>query len=347
MQRQGIAMNRFLDRLTDQLRHYPAEIHLNSSKLQIHIPATAAKPSQAVIADITQILRIWELELQQQQIQQIVLYGLRGDRAIVWRQTIDLSAKPTSPNDPYSFTNPHLNLFAFPSFLILGTLANFLVKPLLFGWHTWTHEVGHAIVAWFSGHQATPLPFGWTNVNPERSFFVYCCFLTLLGIIGWMGWKENKRAVVGVTGVLAFVQFCMTWLMNRDMFEMLLAFGGLGGELYISAALIVTFYFPLPDRWRWDFWRYPIGILAASTFTDNFARWHSIKRGTQDIPWGSLFGGEDDAGGDMNRLSGDYGWSDHQIIQTYSVVGITCLVAMLAIYGVMLLRQFNHQSLEK
>jgi hypothetical protein len=331
-----------IDRITDQLRHYPAKLQITANKLQIQIPATSPKPPKGAIAHITQSLRPWETELRQQQIEQITLYGLRADRAIVWRQTIDLGAKPASPNDPYSFTNPNLNLFAFPSLLILGTLSNFLFKRLLFGWQVWTHEVGHAIVAWLSGHQATPLPFGWTNVNPERSFIVYCCFLTLLGIIGWMGWKENKRTVMGITGGLAIVQFYMTWIMSQDTFDMLLSFGGLGGELYISAALIVAFYFPLPNRWRWDFWRYPVGILAASTFTDNLILWHSIKRGTADIPWGSLFGGEDDAGGDMNRLSLDYDWSNNQIIQTYSALSIICLIAMLAIYAFILLRQFSN-----
>jgi hypothetical protein len=334
-------MDGFLDRIADQLRQYPAEVRLSANKLQIQIPATAAKPPKATIAEITQVLRLWEVELKQRQIQQITLYGLRRDRAIVWRQTIDLSAKTVIQNDPYSFTNPNLNLLAFPALLILGTLANFLFQHLLFGWHLWTHEVGHAIVAWFSGHQATPLPFGWTNVNPERSWFVYCCFLTLLGIIGWMGWKENKRLVMAVTGGLAIVQFYMTWIMDRDTFDMLLAFGGIGGELYISSALISAFYFPLPDRWRWDFWRYPVGVLAASTFTDNFSLWHSIKRGTADIPWGSLFGGEGDAGGDMNRLSLDYDWSDNRIIHTYSAISILCLIAMVAIYGFVLWLQFG------
>jgi hypothetical protein len=332
----------FLDRITDQLRHHRAKLQISSNKLQIQIPTASPNPPKETIAEITQSLRPWETELRQQQIQQITLYGLRADRAIVWRQTIDLGAKPTSQNNPYSFTNPNLNLFAFPSLLILGTLSNFLFKGLLFGWQTWTHEVGHAIVAWLSGHQATPLPFGWTNVGQDRSFYVYCCFLTLLGIIGWTGWKENKRAVMGITGGLAIVQFFMTWTLSRDTFDMLLCFGGLGGELYLSAALIVAFYFPLPDRWRWDFWRYPIGILAASTFTDNFSLWHSIQRGTADIPWGSLFGGEDDAGGDMNRLSQDHNWTDSQIIQTYSLLSIVCLITMLAIYAFILGRQFSN-----
>jgi hypothetical protein len=332
----------FLDRITDQLRHYPAEIHITAHKLQIQIPAASPKPPKGVIADITQSLQSWETELRQQQIQQITLYGLRSDRAIIWRQTIDLGAKPTSPNDPYSFTNPNLNLLALPSLLILGSLCNALFKPLLFGWQTWTHEVGHAMVAWLSGYQATPLPFGWTNTGLDRSFYVYCCFLALLGIIGWMGWKENKRVVTGIAGGLAIVQFYMTWIMSADTYDMLLVFGGLGGELYLSAALVTAFYFPLPNRWRWDCWRYPIGVLAASTFTDNLSMWYNIKRGTDDIPWGSLFGGEEDTGGDMNRLSLDHNWTDSQIIQIYSLLSITCLMTMLGIYAFIIFRQFSN-----
>ena len=71
--------------------------------------------------------------------------------------------------------------------------------------------------------------------------------------------------------------------------------------------------------------------MGASTFFNTFSFWHQVKRGTADIPWGSLFGGGGDAGGDMNQLH-DLGWSDGQIINSYIAIGQVCLWVTIGFY---------------
>jgi hypothetical protein len=328
--------------LTQALKAHQAELHLNSGKLQIHLPATDSSPSKSLISSITQQIKANLAELHNLQVQHIVLYGMGHNRTILWKQAISLTESIPQDNkdsrDPYSFNNPIINCVALPAFLLLGSIANFTVKGLLLSWHLWTHEVGHAIVAWLAGHRATPLPFGWTNTGEDRSIIVYLCFLTLIGIFFWKGWQEKKRLLMGLAAGMAVLQFCMTWIMSQDAYDMWLSFGGIGGEFYLSTALLVCFYVPLPNRLRWDFWRYPLGFLAASTLLNIMGLWYGIRRGTQDIPWGSMWGGEGDAGGDMDRLANDHNWTDGQIIQTYSHLGNLCVGILIGVYVFILLR---------
>ncbi len=235
--------------------------------------------------------------------------------------------------DPFSFQNESINQSALPIAFAISIVLHWLgLDSLLLGMRIWIHEFGHAVVAWFSGRQATPLPFGWTNVNLDRSWIVYGCFLTLWGLLFHTGWKEQKRGSMIVASIAVGIQFWMTWFLSQDNFEMWLAFGGVGGEFYLSALLVVGFYLPLPDRWRWDFWRYPALFMGASTFLNSFTFWHQVKRGKAAIPWGTMFNGSGDAGGDMNQLR-DFGWSDGQIIGSYLAIGQLCFLGMLIVYA--------------
>lgn len=222
-----------------------------------------------------------------------------------------------------------------------------VIKLLLFGVHIWIHEFGHATVAWLGGHQATPLPFGWTNVGEEKSLFVYFGVLTLFGLLFWTGAKERSRWPMGLAIALTVIQFFMTWAISADTFDMLLSFGGIGGEFYLSTLLIVSFYFPMPEYWRWDFFRYPAVLLAGFTFLGSLWQWRQIDRGLVDIPWGTLFGGSDHIGGDMNQLHIVYGWSDQQIIDTYNGIGSVCVITILSVYGYFFIKQRNYLLLQR
>ncbi|MEO0355731.1 MAG: hypothetical protein AAF268_13005, partial [Cyanobacteria bacterium P01_A01_bin.3] len=74
-------------------------------------------------------------------------------------------------------------------------------------------------------------------------------------------------------------------------------------------------------------------FMAASTFCHAFWQWHLIDRGLQDIPWGTMLFGSGDAGGDMNRLNFDHGWSAARIMSTYSRLGELCLMVIVGTYG--------------
>ncbi|WP_156819991.1 hypothetical protein [Synechococcus sp. PCC 7336] len=308
-----------------------SQVSLKDHTLSIQLQADAAPNPPAATALVYTALT----QLQLPHLQTVKLYGIEGDRSLRWKSGFQLPSNLNLQADynRFKFDNPTLNLAAFPLAAIAGMAANTILPFVMLPFHIWIHEFGHATVAWFAGRRAIPLPFGWTNVNLERELFVYLGVLFLLALLGFSGWREGKRWAVAIAASLAVLQFYMTWLMPVRSFDLLLSFGGIGGEFYLSTFLMVCFYFPLPDRLRWDFWRFAFLIVAAGTFCQAFWQWHTIELGLREIPWGSIFGAGD-AGGDMNRLNWQHGWSATHIIETYSSLGKFCLLTLVVTYGV-------------
>ncbi|WOD38912.1 hypothetical protein [Nodosilinea sp. E11] len=248
-------------------------------------------------------------------------------------------AAPRDDTDVLSFSNRYSNGLIFPALMVLGMLMNAMpiVNGLLYGIKIWMHEFGHATIAWLAGRQALPLPIGWTTISLQRSLFVYFGILTLLGLLFWVGRREAKHWPVILALVLIVVQFYMTWLIPRDTFDMLFSFGGIGGEIYLSALLMVGFFFPLPDCFRWDFYRFPVVLGAAFCFWGQVWLWGQIRQGKASIPFGSMWGDVDH--GDMNQLVNYHNWTPGDIIGTYSAIAHLCLFAIIAVYGYTLFRQ--------
>ncbi|MBI2511634.1 MAG: hypothetical protein HYV96_06640 [Opitutae bacterium] len=234
--------------------------------------------------------------------------------------------------NPLSFDSWAVNAFALPLLLALAWAAN--ASPLGFflrGFQVWMHEFGHATVAWLSGYRALPLPIGWTNVEAERAPFVYFGVLFLLGALAWAGWRERKIWAILLPLALVPVQFYMTWRMPEHRGELWLAFGGVGGEFYLSAALMALFFVHLPEKFRWGICRYVFAFLGASTLLNVWLRWRKIARFEETIPYGSMIGGEEDGGGDMNVLRA-HGWRETQIVHVYTSLGFWCLVALAIVW---------------
>lgn len=327
-------------------RGLEGQARLTNAQLQIRLePESAQKPNRTAATIYTLLTQDELSALRMAGISDVVIFGLASPQKVGWRHR--LSLPPIEPaynpdnRDLLSFKNRHINTFGFPVLMLLGVLMNVmpLVNMMLLGVKIWFHELGHATIAWLAGRRALPLPFGWTTVDPRRSLFVYFGLLILFGLLFWAGRREKKRWPMVLAGVLVVLQFWFTWLLPEYRFETLLSFGGVGGELYLCTLLMVSFYFPLPDYWRWDFYRYPVVLGAAFTFWGQFWLWRQIKRGIEDIPWGSMWGGPSD--GDMNNLS-YAGWSDQQIIGTYTTLGSLCLIALLAVYFYSAIKQNRH-----
>ncbi len=277
-------------------------------------------------------------------LQHLHVYGLQAPRQPRWRRQMTMPAPSwtTADFDLFSCQNRISSVFIFPGLLLLGLLLSAwnLSRFLLRGITIWFHEFGHATIAWLSGRRALPLPLGWTNYEFDRSWFVYVGLLILFGLLFWAGRREQRPWPQVLAIALLSLQFLMTWLLSADMFEQLNAFGGIGGEFYLSTLLIVSFHFSLPAYWRWEVWRYPATLGAAFTFWGSFRQWRRIQAGWEDIPWGSLWGGPEH--GDMNTLYYDFGWSDTQIISTYNHLASLCLLIMLALYLWRALWQHRH-----
>jgi hypothetical protein len=245
---------------------------------------------------------------------------------------------PGSPYDPTSSDSPVINAIA--PVLVAGMAILFRMCPLGFlleGFHVWIHEVGHASVAWLSGRPALPLPLGWTNVEHDKSPIVYVGVLLALGALAVSGWRERKAWPIILATALLGAQTYMTWFLSEDRAHLWMIFGGVGGEFYLSAAMIGLFYFEFPEAFRWGGCRYVVLFIGAASFYESFAFWKNVKHGLEGIPYGSMINGEDDGGGDMNILADDYHWTQHHIIFTYNHLADACL-ATLVVYAIFNLR---------
>jgi len=241
--------------------------------------------------------------------------------------------------NPLSQESWLINVLALPVVTAFAWLVN--VSPLGFlmkGFHVWMHEFGHATIAWLTGRRALPLPIGWTNIEPERSTFVYFGVLFLLGVLAVAGWRERKVWPILIAGLVAPLQFYMTWRMPEYRADLWVAFGGVGGEFYLSALFMLLFYLQLPDKFRWGACRYIFLFVGASSFLNIYLFWRQVKSGAESIPWGSMVQGEEDAGGDMNILRDDYRWNNHFITGTYNGLGAACIAVLLIGYVVFALR---------
>jgi len=224
----------------------------------------------------------------------------------------------------------------------VATLAILMSKSplgfLLTGFHVWVHEFGHATIGWLTGHRALPLPIGWTSIAPEKSSFVYFGILLLLGVMFVAGVREKKFWPMILAVVLALLQAYMTWRLPETTAEMWISFCGVGGEFYLSAAMVGLFFFEFPEKFRWGGCRYFFLFIGAATFFETFMMWQKIYRGEEGIPYGSMINGEEDAGGDMNGLHDEFGWTQHDIIYTYHHLGNACLVVMIGLWVFFALR---------
>jgi hypothetical protein len=207
------------------------------------------------------------------------------------------------------------------------------LESLLTGFHVWMHEFGHATAAWLTGRRATPLPFGWTPIEPDYSPFVYFGLLFLLGVLFAAGWKERKAWPMLAAVALAALQYHMTWRLRLPEQEFWWTFGGVGGEFYLSALFMAFFFVELPEKFRWGACRYVFFLIGATAFLNIWLMWDKVYHGLEEIPFGTLINGEEDGGGDMNKLMDDFGWTKFQIRHRYHLLGQWCLAGLGVVYA--------------
>lgn len=196
-----------------------------------------------------------------------------------------------------------VNLLVLP---LVGGLAILVTRSLfgffLQGFIVWIHEFGHATVAWMTGKRALPLPIGWTNLSPDKSYFVYFGILLLLGLLFATGWRERKIWPMIFAGAIAALQAYMIWRLPSEQARMWIVFGG---QFYLSALMVGLFYFKFPEKFKWGICRYVFLFIGASSFCDTYLFWKKVKHGVEPLPYGSMVNGEEDASGDMDTLSAD------------------------------------------
>lgn len=170
------------------------------------------------------------------------------------------------------------------------------------------HELGHALVAWSTGRRALPLPFGWTSWSFERSFILVAMELLFPVLLAVHGLREKKPMAVAVAVGLGTL-FATGLAIPLTVSEEWLVAGGNVGEALLPALALLAFHAPMPERARWDFWRWPLAIAAIIALVSVVGHHADIASGARPVPFGSFVTGR--AGdGDLERLVNDHGWPE-------------------------------------
>jgi Zn-finger nucleic acid-binding protein len=223
------------------------------------------------------------------------------------------------------------NLFAVPVVLVLslwvcsssfGRLFAFLVGMPF-------HELGHAAASWLSSRIAIPLPF-FTFWYDDQSVLMG---LIVAGVLGWLlfhTYREQNWFMFASASVVSLAWAVTTFLVPPTRTLMWQILSGALGELVFGAFLLVAFHFALPDRLRWDFWRWIALIPAGLCFTQATLLWRTVSTDVSQMPWGSAIGSESD--GDMNRLVQQFGWNANELADFYLTIAYLGLTALAISY---------------
>ncbi|MCA9580987.1 MAG: zf-TFIIB domain-containing protein [Myxococcales bacterium] len=247
------------------------------------------------------------------------------------------------------FDHPWLNLGAPPVALLL---ALFLVTTGI-GFppaQIMIHELGHALPAWFSGRAALPLPIGFTTWKEDPSWFTIACLSFLIGIFLYRSIRERRPYGIVLGLILLLGQLYFSFVVSEYRSKMWIVAGGVIGELVISTFLILSFHNRLPDRIRWDFWRFVALVPATITYLSAMQLWIGVRNHTRSLPMGSIMGRPGDGSGDLERLFGEYGWAPQQLIRICLGLGFLGGLLILGNYTYQVLkwivRRESTQSLE-
>ncbi len=212
---------------------------------------------------------------------------------------------------------------AVPVALLSALVLRAFTLPslLLWGVRVSLHELGHASVAWACSWKALPLPVGLTLIFPGRSWTVFAGMLAaVLGLAG-IGVMRRSAALVVGPALFAVALFIGTFALDLSTQEMWVTFGGAGGELVYGAALVLLFHHRMPDRSRWDYFRWAALALGAWVLVDASMFWRGCALDWSLIPWDGSFG-ED---GDMTKLRDQHHWDEQRITGRYVALAKLCL----------------------
>jgi hypothetical protein len=187
------------------------------------------------------------------------------------------------------------------------------------------HELGHALTSWLSSRFAVPLPF-FTVWHERQSALFGLLVAAIIGAFGVRSWLEQRRFGVGLAGALLVLQLGLSWLVPARLTLMLQILGGALGEIVLGALVLVAFHFPLPDRLRWDFWRWPALLPGSLCLANALLLWSRAARDVRHMPWGAAIGHESD--GDMNRLVNGFGWRARELSAFYLKVALASVLVL-------------------
>jgi Zn-finger nucleic acid-binding protein len=237
-------------------------------------------------------------------------------------------------DEPYQFESPLITMAALPATCLMIPILKFLWLPAFFldFFPMQFHELGHAVAAWLGGHFAMPIFYGETVWSETSSVGLYAGGVLFWSIVGLLALRFNAKFSALLCLLFIGAATCVTFgLPVRDS-EQFRIWNGVGGQFWLSAIVILAFFYDMPTAIRWDFWRFPALLVSVYTFIDSWDIWRRIAGGRIPFPVGSLLQGSDDKSGDMNRLLGEFGMSTHDISRSYLHLAAWCAAVLVVHY---------------
>jgi len=222
--------------------------------------------------------------------------------------------------------------FILCALLVSTDLGRLLATPISIQFH----ELGHALVAFLTGRFALPMPWGFTFWSAEPSLAAHLMVMLVSTLLVLRGLQERAPFPLALALGLELAHAFFALVVRDDEAAILLAGGA--AELVLPGLAMVSFYFRMPDRVRWDFFRFLVVPAGAVAYCAGMRLWLSVLAGRMSAPLGSLLGLPGDGSGDLDRLVHDHGYALGAIVRGNVTLGIFVGAIVFVVYGVFALR---------
>jgi len=216
-------------------------------------------------------------------------------------------------------------VFAASFLLAALPLTRFFVQA---GLSMQVHELGHALASWFGGRLALPVPLITLTFDRARSWPLVVVLAAGLGALAWRAWEEDCRALAALCAAALPLQAGLTFFASPDALDFWISFGGLGGECYVAALLVILYFVRWPRFARWPAYRVLALFVGASTLAASLLRWRAAAADFTNVPWGSVFGGD----GDVEAMLAA-GWTINRLVAVYLRLSWACVGACAAAWA--------------
>ena len=221
-----------------------------------------------------------------------------------------------------------LCLFAVPGmlaacfFLELSGIGDAFFR-IVFGMPV--HEMGHAVVGWFSGFMS--IPTLWKTLTPdERGFMApFLVFGALCYLINYARLNANGGLLLFGVALLV-IQFIFTVVLDTHVAKIYVIWGGDGVGMMIATAQMIGFTMDKRTNWYKGYLRWGFAFIGAAAFADMAVPWWKSLNDISHVPYGVTGGTHTDT----YKLVVYYTWDMNDVIHRYVYLSVICMM----VYGV-------------
>lgn len=191
------------------------------------------------------------------------------------------------------------------------------------------HELGHAVTAWWSGFGA--IPTVWKTLIPDaRGIVAPILLATGLVALFTAGWRLSRLPWMAAAVALGVLQYVGSVARTPDQAHELITFGGDAGAMILGTLLMMTFFAGPESRLRTNHLRWGFLVIGAAALVDTLATWWTARTDPDVIPFGEIEG----VGlSDPSKLDEVWGWTVHQLVHRYTLIGELCVLALAAVWA--------------